>query len=85
MEEPVQPEINVPLTPEFVTPEPMKKKGLSGWVIALIVIVVLCCCVVVVVGLVIGLGGTMLSDLGTDFKFNMDDFQYLTPLGAFLS
>ncbi len=85
MEQPVQPDMNVPVTPEVITPEPPKKKGLSGWVIALIVVVVLCCCLIVVVGLVIGLGGSMLSDLGTDFKFNMDDFQYLIPFGAYLS
>ena len=85
MEQPVQPDVNVPVTPEVVTAEPAKKKGLSGWVIALIVVVVLCCCLVIVVGLVFALGGSLLSDLGTDFKFNMDDFQYLIPFGAYLS
>lgn len=81
MEQPVQPnEVNVPIAPEV----PAKKK-MSGWLIALIVIVVLCCCLAIVVGLIISLSGTLLSDLPTDFNFDMDDFQYLLPFGAYLS
>ena len=87
MEQPVQPnEVNVPVTPDLVTPGmPVKKKGMSGWLIALIIVVVLCCCLAVVVGVVVALSGSVLSDLSTDFNFDMDDFQYLIPFGAFLS
>ena len=86
MEQPVQPnEVVPPVTPEAVVPAPEKKKGMSGWLIALIVVVVLCCCLVVVVGVIIALSGSVLSDLSNQFKFDMNDFQYMLPFGAYLS